>query len=91
MFYVLLRDQASRDGLIAYLKQRGIQAVFHYVPLHSSPMGSRCGRISSELSVTDDVSARLVRLSFFYEIGEDEQREVAKQLGACLRAQRGAA
>ncbi len=91
MFYVLLPDQAARDGLIAHLKQRGIHAVFHYVPLHSSPMGRRCGRTSGELRVTDEVSACLVRLPYFYEIEEAVQREVATQVGDFLQAWHGAA
>ena len=89
MFYLLLPDEAARNGLIEHLRERGLHAVFHYVPLHSSPMGRRCGRASGELSVTDDRSARLVRLPFFYEIGEEEQREVATEVGKYLRARVG--
>jgi dTDP-4-amino-4,6-dideoxygalactose transaminase len=44
------------------MKTQGIQCVFHYVPLHSSPQGRKLGRTSGTLSVTDDVADRLVRL-----------------------------
>lgn len=85
MFYLLLPDQGTRDGLIAHLKEHGFLAVFHYIPLHSSPMGLQVGRSADELPVTDKVSARLLRLPFFYEIEEETQREIAKQIAEYLR------
>lgn len=62
MYYLLLPDGRSRDQLLAELDARGINAVFHYIPLHSSPAGRRYGRAHGRLAVTDDVSRRLVRL-----------------------------
>ena len=62
MFYILLPDLASRTRFIAGLKQREVGAVFHYIPLHSSPAGRRYGRSADPLPVTDSISARLVRL-----------------------------
>jgi dTDP-4-amino-4,6-dideoxygalactose transaminase len=62
MFYLLLPTVDARDRLIEDLEQQNINAVFHYIPLHSSPAGRRYGRQGGELSVTDDVSDRLVRL-----------------------------
>ena len=62
MFYILLPDLASRTRFIEGLKQRGVGAVFHYIPLHSSPAGHRYGRSAESLPVTDSISARLVRL-----------------------------
>jgi dTDP-4-amino-4,6-dideoxygalactose transaminase len=62
MFYLLVRGTRMRDELIDGLATRGINAVFHYTPLHSSPAGRRYGRVSGELSVTDRESASLVRL-----------------------------
>ena len=76
MFYVLLSDVDARDGLIAHLKQQGITAVFHYVPLHTSPVGNRLGYRSGDLPLTEDLSARLVRLPFYCELAEGEQMEV---------------
>src|SRR5690242_7704971 len=52
MFYLLLSDVDARDGLIAYLKQQGITAVFHYVPLHTSPVGTRLGYRAGDLPLT---------------------------------------
>jgi dTDP-4-amino-4,6-dideoxygalactose transaminase len=68
MYYLLMRDQVARDGLIADLADRGIQAVFHYVPLHSAPAGLACGRTHGDLAVTNDTSARLVRLPLFLDL-----------------------
>jgi len=53
---------AARTKLIASLNSEGINAVFHYVPLHSSPAGRRFGRTCGDLTITNDMSQRLVRL-----------------------------
>lgn len=76
MFYLILQTPEARDGLIERLSELGIRAVFHYVPLHSSEMGQRVGCGEDKLRVTDDVSARLVRLPCFFELGDDEQSRV---------------
>ena len=72
MFYVLTQDQDSRNSLISFLKTKGITATFHYVPLHSSPMGEQLGSAGLSLPVTDRVSACLVRLPMYFEL-QDEQ------------------
>jgi dTDP-4-amino-4,6-dideoxygalactose transaminase len=76
MYYLLMRSEQERDGLIRYLGDRGIGAVFHYVPLHSSPAGRRFGRVAGSLAVTDDVSARLVRLPLWPEMADDDVARV---------------
>jgi dTDP-4-amino-4,6-dideoxygalactose transaminase len=68
MYYLLLRGPAERRRVIDDLDARGINAVFHYVPLHSSPAGRRYGRASRDLSVTDDVSGRLLRLPMWADM-----------------------
>jgi dTDP-4-amino-4,6-dideoxygalactose transaminase len=62
MYYLLLQDLETRTNLLAYLKSRGVQSTFHYVPLHSSPAGRKYGRTSGNLTVTDDLSDRILRL-----------------------------
>lgn len=62
MYYLLLPDIVSRTAFIDHLKQAGVGAVFHYIPLHSSPAGMKHGRTASPMTVTDDASERLVRL-----------------------------
>jgi len=85
MFYVLVKDGPTRDALMDHLHKQGIIAVFHYVPLHSSPMGRRLGGADRELPVTDSASARLVRLPFYYTITEAEQTEVVQQIATFFR------
>jgi len=62
IYYVLFRNAAARTAALASLHASGIDAVFHYVPLHSSPAGRRVGRASGRLGVTDDIAERLARL-----------------------------
>jgi dTDP-4-amino-4,6-dideoxygalactose transaminase len=76
MFYLLLPDSDTRDALLNYLNSRQINAVFHYVPLHTSPMGRCLGYREGELPVTEDLSSRLVRLPIFYEMQSDVLLEV---------------
>ena len=83
LFYILLPTAAARDGLMAHLQAQGIQAVFHYVPLHASPFGKRFGE--RRLPVTDELSARLLRLPFFNDITDDEQMDVVGQVAAFLK------
>ena len=66
MFYLKTRDLEERTALIAHLKECGVQAVFHYVPLHSSPAGRKFGRFSGEDVYTTRESDRLVRLPMYY-------------------------
>jgi dTDP-4-amino-4,6-dideoxygalactose transaminase len=70
MYYLMLEDLDARTRFIDGLKERGIGVVFHYVPLHSSPMGERVGRTSGDLSVTDRQSARLVRMPLWIGLEE---------------------
>lgn len=76
MFYLILPSLEYRQGLIAHLKARGINSVFHYVPLHLSPMGRRSAAREAQCSVTEDVSARLLRLPFYNDLNEAEQSQV---------------
>jgi dTDP-4-amino-4,6-dideoxygalactose transaminase len=80
LLYILLPDAKIRNELLDFLKQRGIEAVFHYVPLHSSPMGRRFGYKDVDLPITEVLSGCLLRLPFYYEITEEEQKQVVEQL-----------
>jgi dTDP-4-amino-4,6-dideoxygalactose transaminase len=86
MFYILVRDRPTRDSLLAELRKQGIHAVFHYIPLHSSPMGVRLGCSEKSLPVTDDASGRLLRLPLFHEITPEEQARVVETVSRFLRA-----
>jgi dTDP-4-amino-4,6-dideoxygalactose transaminase len=78
LFYVITRSLEERTALIEHLKAHDILAVFHYVPLHSSPAGMRYGRVSGDMSVTDDISDRLVRLPLYYEMKDEDVQAVAE-------------
>jgi len=72
MFYILLESQTVRAALIAHLKQHEIMAIFHYIPLHSSPMGkSFCGEVRP-LPFTENLSERLLRLPCYYELTDSD-------------------
>jgi dTDP-4-amino-4,6-dideoxygalactose transaminase len=76
LFYLLLPTGEARDRLIAHLRQRRILAVFHYVPLHLSPMGMRFGGREGDCPVTESVSLRLVRLPFYNQLTRSDQDRV---------------
>ncbi len=76
MFYLLLPDLERRSAFIDHLKTRGVQAVFHYLPLHLSPMGARFGGKPGDCPVTETISDRLVRLPFFTDLSVVDQAQV---------------
>ena len=80
----MLQSSEMRNGLIDFLRERNIQSVFHYIPLHSSPMGERFGYREGELPVTEQVSACLLRLPCYYGLTEDEQDRVIEGVQAFL-------
>jgi dTDP-4-amino-4,6-dideoxygalactose transaminase len=84
MFYLLLRDLESRTALIERLKQKGILAVFHYVPLGDSPAGRKFGRQVGSMQVTRSVSERLVRLPLWIGLEEHLPR-IVEEVFASLR------
>jgi dTDP-4-amino-4,6-dideoxygalactose transaminase len=84
LFYILLPDRETRDGLLNHLNSQGILAVFHYVPLHTSPMGRAFGYREGDLPVTEDLSSRLLRLPIFHDITEEEQVRVMAEVGTFL-------
>lgn len=86
MFYILLPTPDLRDGLMAHLKANGILAVFHYIPLHSSPMGKELGSDAWDLPVTQGVSSRLLRLPFYFDLSPQDQDEVIQRITDFLRA-----
>jgi len=81
MFYIILESESVRAALIDYLKERGILAVFHYVPLHTSPVGQGMGYRPGMLPITESVSDRLLRLPFYFELQEGEILEVVEAVG----------
>ncbi|HNP59798.1 MAG TPA: dTDP-4-amino-4,6-dideoxygalactose transaminase [Nitrospirales bacterium] len=89
MFYILLPDIETRDALMGYLRQQNILAVFHFVPLHSSPMGQKFGYIEGDFPITEQLSGRLLRLPFYYEMTEKEQEYIIKCITEGLETVKG--
>jgi dTDP-4-amino-4,6-dideoxygalactose transaminase len=86
LFYVLLPMAAQRQDILADLNAHGVNAVFHYVPLHSAPAGQRYGRAVGSMSVTDDCSARLIRLPLWVGMPEDAPRMIVERVRESVAA-----
>jgi dTDP-4-amino-4,6-dideoxygalactose transaminase len=80
LFHLILPTPEKRDALMNGLKSRGILAVFHYLPLHLSPMGRRWGYKEGDFPVTEDLSARLLRLPFYSSLGAEDQERVCGEI-----------
>ena len=88
MYYVLLAPEIHREKVLNEFRRNEIWSVFHYVPLHLSPAGKRFGRTHGSLSVTLDLSERLVRLPLWVGLTEEQQDKVVdvlKKAGSFLR------
>ena len=82
MFYIKVRNLEERTRLLAYLKENGIYAVFHYVPLHTSPAGHEFGRFSGEDRYTTGESDRLIRLPMFYNLPPEDVDYIIEKVSA---------
>lgn len=80
MFYMIMPSSKDRDNMIVYLRSRGIESVFHYLPLHLSKMGAMLGNKKGDFPVTEDISVRLIRLPFYNKITEPEQEIVVQYI-----------
>lgn len=76
MFYIKVKDLKERTALLDYLKENDINAVFHYVPLHSAPAGVKFGRFEGEDVYTTNESERLIRLPMYYGLNNNEINKV---------------
>jgi dTDP-4-amino-4,6-dideoxygalactose transaminase len=76
MFYLLTPSLDARQSLINHLKSQGVLSVFHYLPLHLSPMGRKFGGRGGDHPVTEQVSDRLVRLPFHNSLSPEDQRKI---------------
>ena len=81
IFYIITRSLKERKKLSQFLLDKGILAVFHYVPLHSSPAGKLYGRTYGKLDITDMVSDGLLRLPIYYGMTEENVRMVTDRIG----------
>ena len=81
LYYLLLPDNTTRTNYIEFMLANSMMPVFHYVPLHSSPMGLRVSKVCGDMSNTDDLSQRLVRLPLYVDLDDAEQDRI---IGATL-------
>jgi len=84
MYYVLLADADTRNRVVGRLKDKGIGAIFHYIPLHNSPAGIKFGRPSGRLPVTESVAARVLRLPLWVGITNVQISQVVDALATVL-------
>jgi dTDP-4-amino-4,6-dideoxygalactose transaminase len=83
-FHIILGSAGARDGLMAFLNQQGVSSVFHFVPLHLSPMGRSFGYRAGDLPLTESLAARILRLPSFATITASQQDRVADLVSAYL-------
>jgi dTDP-4-amino-4,6-dideoxygalactose transaminase len=87
MYYLLMPDLASRNSLLKKLAALDVNAVFHYIPLHSSPAGRKYGRADGELTHTDNLSDRLLRLPLWHDLTPEQIGRVVdavqQSIGEC--------
>lgn len=85
MFYIKAKDLDERTALISYLKDNGVNAVFHYVPLHSAPAGRKFGRMHGEDKYTTVTYERLLRLPMYYNLDPADLEHVCDTVKAFYR------
>lgn len=76
MFYIKVKNLEERTKMLSYLKEHGVNAVFHYIPLHTSPAGQRLGRFHGEDRYTTKESERLIRLPLYYGLSQEDLNTV---------------
>lgn len=82
MYYILVEDHTWQQTVLQCLKQQGIGGVFHYIPLHSAVAGKKYGRPGGDLSITEDLSGRLIRLPLWPGLSEQHVDEVCTNIHA---------
>jgi len=82
LYHVILPTVKHRDGLMQHLRERGIGAAFHYLPLHTAPVGRRLGWKAGDLPTTEAYAARLLRLPLYPDLQAPEQDEIIGEVAA---------
>ena len=76
MYYILVKDLGIRTLFIDFLRQKKIMAVFHYVPLHTSEAGRKFSKVSGNLSITENIADRLIRLPLYCDLTQDQIQKI---------------
>ena len=85
MYYIILKEGIDRQKIIQGLKQHGIHAVFHYLPLHLSPAGRKYCKINSDMKITENLSQRIIRLPLWYGITVGMQEKIVNTLAHLIK------
>ncbi|MBS0424255.1 MAG: dTDP-4-amino-4,6-dideoxygalactose transaminase [Proteobacteria bacterium] len=85
MYYVLLSNEFSRDKVLQKMKDEGIGAIFHYIPLHSAPAGKKFGRVSGEMKNTNSCAERVIRLPLWIGLSQTQQQKVVTTLENAIK------
>lgn len=80
MYYILLNDFGTRTDMIDHLSNNGINAIFHYIPLHSSPAGKKFGCVKYTLVQTESLANRIIRMPFYIGITKKDIEYIAIQV-----------
>ena len=80
MFYIKAKDLEERTRLISYLKEHGVLAVYHYIPLHTAPASKDCGKFHGEDCYTTKVRERMVRRPMKYGLKEEEIEYITEKV-----------
>ena len=72
MYYIKVKDIETRSALISHMREKGVQCVFHYIPLHTSPAGKKYGTLHGEDVYTTKESERLMRMPMFYGLSMED-------------------
>jgi dTDP-4-amino-4,6-dideoxygalactose transaminase len=80
LYYLILPDLKSRTSFIKYMREKGIGTAFHYVPLHNSPAGIKFGRSSGDLSLTQNLSDRQVRIPLWPELSAGDVAKILEEI-----------
>lgn len=85
MFYIFLPTKDIRDNMIQKMREKGIQTVFHYIPLHTSPMGKKLGCDNLNLPITEEYSGRLLRLPMYADLKKSETEYIINSVKEILK------
>jgi len=80
MYYVLIPNEINRNDMLSKLSENGVNAIFHYIPLHSSPAGKKFGRISGDLLTTNNSASRIIRLPLWIGLTQKMQNKVITEI-----------
>lgn len=80
IFYIIFDTEKERNNVMDKLKKSGISAAFHYIPLHTSPMGSKLGYKNGDLPKTENLSGRLLRLPLYADLADEEVNYIIEKI-----------